>query len=54
MNTKESCSQPSVLYLGKREGFVSCEILRGLLSMRVEGYDWEFVCMQESLSVQEV
>ena len=39
MNTK---SKPNILYIGDNEGFFSREILRGILSMRSEGCDWNF------------
>lgn len=54
MKVDQSLDKPRVLFLGKQEGFVSREIMRGVLSMRAEGYDWEFWCMTEKFTMCEI
>ncbi len=43
-----------VIYLGGTTGFFSREILRGILSMRQSGCDWDFRCMPATISLEEL
>ena len=45
-------AKPHILFIGERTGFFSREILRGVLSMRPEGCDWDFWCMP--ISIKEI
>ena len=42
-------AKPHILFIGERSGFFSRELLRGVLSMRPEGCDWDFWCMPTSI-----
>jgi len=45
---------PRVIYFGGSTGFFSREILRGVLSMRQGGCDWDFWAMPETISQSEL
>ena len=51
---KSSTVRPHILYIGERRGFFSREILRGVLSMRPEGCDWDFWCMPISIEEKDL
>ena len=46
--------KPNVLYIGDRESFFSREVLRGVFSMRSEGFDWDFWCLAAEVTMQEI
>ncbi|MGJ8658166.1 MAG: substrate-binding domain-containing protein [Akkermansiaceae bacterium] len=47
-------TKPNILYIGASEGFFSREILRGILSMRSEGCDWNFWCLPPDSSLDDL
>jgi LacI family transcriptional regulator len=47
-------SKPNILYIGASDGFFSREILRGILSMRHEGCDWNFWCLPTDSSLEDL
>jgi len=50
----EPSRQPRVIYLGGTTGFFSREILRGVLTMRQAGCDWDFWAMPDTISIAEL
>jgi LacI family transcriptional regulator len=51
---KNHSKKLKVLFLGDSSGFISREILRGVLSMRTEGCDWDIRCIQPSITEVEL
>ncbi|MEO1858078.1 MAG: substrate-binding domain-containing protein [Rubritalea sp.] len=51
---KNSHKKLKILFLGESSGFISRKILRGVLSMRTEGFNWEIRCIQPSITVDEL
>lgn len=47
-------NKANILYVGERRSFFAREILRGVFSMRSEGCDWNFCCINDSISVDEL
>ena len=43
-----------ILFLGESSGFISREILRGVLSMRTEGFNWDIRCIRPSITAEEL
>lgn len=50
----DSNNRPHVLFVGEKKSFFAREILRGIFSMRSEGCDWNFWCVPESISIDEL
>ncbi len=46
--------KPNILYLGASDDFFSREILRGILSMRPEGCDWNFWCLPANSTLNDL
>lgn len=46
--------KPNILFIGVSDGFFSREILRGILSMRTEGCDWNFWCLPADTSLTDI
>lgn len=46
--------QPRVIYLGGTAGFFSREILRGVLTMRQAGCDWDFWALPDAITKEEL
>lgn len=47
-------AKKNILFIAPRMGFFSRELLRGVLSLRSEGVDWQFWCLSHEVSKSEI